>query len=63
MKFSTFFGKFSLCCLIWSAISMVVTIVTCGTCYLVAKKRQEKETEEEKKYPIIADDMNLDNTK
>lgn len=63
MKFSTFFGKFNLCCLIWGAISIVVTIVTCGTCYLVAKKSLEKETEEEEKYPIIADDMNLDNTK
>ena len=58
MKFSTFFGKYTLCSLIYTAISMMVGIAGFGVLYHIGKKAQEKD---EKENPITADDMNLDN--
>ena len=56
MKFSTFFGKFTVCSLIWSAITMVVGITGFGILYHIAKKAQEKDDELN---PITASDLNL----
>lgn len=58
MKFSTFFGKYTICTLIYSIISMLVGIAGFGVLYHIGKKAQEKDDEEN---PITADDMNLNN--
>jgi hypothetical protein len=58
MKFSTFFGKYTLCSLIYTAISMLLGIAGFGVLYHIGKKAQEKDDEEN---PITADDMNLNN--
>lgn len=58
MKFSTFFGKYTICTLIYSVISMLVGIAGFGALYLIGKKAQEKDDEEN---PITATDMNLNN--
>ena len=58
MKFSTFFGKYTISSLIYFAISMLVGIVGFGVLYYLGKKAQEKDDEEN---PITADDMNLNN--
>ena len=58
MKFSTFFGKYTICTLIYSLISMLLEIAGFGVLYHIGKKAQEKD---EKENPITADDMNLDN--
>jgi hypothetical protein len=58
MKFSTFFGKYTLCGLIYTAISMLLGIACFGVLYHIGKKAQEKD---EKENPITADDMNLNN--
>ena len=56
MKFSTFFGKYTICTLIWTAISAVVGITGIGILYHIAKKAQEKDDELN---PITASDLNL----
>lgn len=58
MKFSTFFGKYTLCSLIYTALSMVVGIAGFGVLYHIGKKAEEKDDEVN---PITADDMNLNN--
>lgn len=58
MKFSTFFGKYTICSLIYSLISMLLGLASFGVLYHIGKKAQEKD---EKENPITADDMNLDN--
>lgn len=58
MKFSTFFGKYTICTLIYSLISMLLGFAGFGVLYHIGKKAQEKD---EKENPITADDMNLDN--
>ena len=58
MKFSTFFGKYTICTLIYSLISMLLGIAGFGVLYHIGKKAQEKD---EKENPIAADDMNLNN--
>lgn len=58
MKFSTFFGKYTICTLIYSVISMLVGIAGFGVLYHIGKKAVEKDDE---KNPITADDMNLNN--
>lgn len=58
MKFSTFFGKYTICTLIYSVISMLVGIAGFGALYLIGKKAQEKDDEEN---PITAANMNLNN--
>ena len=58
MKFSTFFGKYTICTLIYSLISMLLGLAGFGVLYHIGKKTQEKD---EKENPITADDMNLDN--
>lgn len=58
MKFSTFFGKYTICTLIYSVISVLVGIAGFGALYLIGKKAQEKDDEEN---PITATDMNLNN--
>lgn len=60
MKFGTFFGKYTICTLIYSVISILVGIAGFGALYLIGKKAQEKDDEEN---PITADAMILDNTK
>lgn len=55
MKFSTFFGKYTICTLIYSLISMLLGLAGFGVLYHIGKKAQEKEN------PITADDMNLNN--
>lgn len=58
MKFSTFFGKYTICTLIYSLISMLLGIAGFGVLYHIGKKAEEKD---EKKNPITAFDMNPDN--
>lgn len=58
MKFSTFFGKYTICSLIYTAISMVIGIAGFGILYHIGKKAEEKDDEVN---PITADDMNLNN--
>lgn len=58
MKFSTFFGKYTLCSLIYTAISMMVGIAGFGVLYHIGKKAEEKDDEVN---PITASDMNPDN--
>lgn len=58
MKFSTFFGKYTLCALIYSVFSMLLGIAGFGVLYHIGKKAEEKDNEEN---PITADDMNLNN--
>lgn len=58
MKFSTFFGKYTICTLIYSIISMVIGIAGFGALYVMGKKAEEKDEEEN---PITASDMNLTN--
>lgn len=58
MKFSTFFGKYTICTLIYSLISMLLGIAGFGVLYHIGKKAQEKDDEEN---PITAFDMNPDN--
>lgn len=61
MKFSTFFGKYTICTLIYSVISMLVGIAGFGALYLIWKKDAEKEALEND--PIIVDDMKQNKTK
>ena len=56
MKFSTFFGKYTICTLIYTAFSMLLGIAGFGVLYHIGKKAEEKDDEEN---PITADDMNL----
>lgn len=58
MKFSTFFGKYTICTLIYTAFSMLLGIAGFGVLYHIGKKAEEKDDEEN---PITADDMNLNN--
>jgi hypothetical protein len=58
MKFSTFFGKYTICALIYSVFSMLLGIAGFGVLYHLGKKAEEKDDEEN---PITADDMNLNN--
>lgn len=58
MKFSTFFGKYTICTLIYSLISMLLGIAGFGVLYHIGKKAQEKDDEVN---PITASDMNPDN--
>ena len=58
MKFSTFFGKYTLCTLIYSVFSMLLGIAGFGVLYHIGKKAEEKDNEEN---PITASDMNPDN--
>lgn len=58
MKFSTFFGKYTICTLIYSVISMLLGIAGFGVLYHIGKKAEEKDDEEN---PITAFDMNPDN--
>lgn len=58
MKFSTFFGKYTICALIYSLISMLIGIAGFGVLYHIGKKAEEKDDEVN---PITASDMNPDN--
>lgn len=58
MKFSTFFGKYTICALIYSVFSMLLGIAGFGVLYHIGKKAEEKDDEEN---PITAFDMNPDN--
>jgi hypothetical protein len=58
MKFSTFFGKYTICSLIYAAFSMLLGIAGFGVLYHIGKNVEEKD---EKENPITADDMNLNN--
>lgn len=58
MKFSTFFGKYTICALIYSLFSMLLGIAGFGVLYHIGKKAEEKDDEEN---PITASDMNPDN--
>lgn len=58
MKFSTFFGKYTICALIYSVFSMLLGIAGFGVLYHIGKKAEEKDDEVN---PITADDMNLNN--
>jgi hypothetical protein len=58
MKFSTFFGKYTICTLIYSLISMLLGIAGFGVLYHIGKKAEEKD---DKENPITASDMNPDN--
>lgn len=56
MKFGTFFGKYTICSLIWSAISIIVGITGLGIIHHIQKKNREKDEEENS---IIASNLNL----
>lgn len=58
MKFSTFFGKYTICTLIYSLISILLGIAGFGVLYHIGKKAEEKDDEVN---PINASDMNPDN--
>lgn len=58
MKFSTFFGKYTICALIYSLFSMLLGIAGFGVLYHIGKKAEEKDDEEN---PITTNDMNLNN--
>jgi hypothetical protein len=58
MKFSTFFGKYTICTLIYSVFSMLLGIAGFGVLCHIGKKAEEKDDEEN---PITASDMNPDN--
>lgn len=58
MKFSTFFGKYTICALIYTVFSMLLGIAGIGVLYHIGKKAEEKDDEEN---PITAFDMNPDN--
>lgn len=58
MKFSTFFGKYTICTLIYSLFSMLLGIAGFGVLYHIGKKAEEKNDEEN---PITASDMNPGN--
>lgn len=58
MKFSTFFGKYTICTLIYSVFSMLLGIAGFGVLYHIGKKAEEKNDEEN---PITAFDVNPDN--
>lgn len=58
MKFSTFFGKYTICALIYSVFSMLLGIAGFGVLYHIGKKAEEKD---DAVNPITADDMNLNN--
>lgn len=60
MKFSTFFGKYTICTLIYSVVSMLVGIAGFGILYHIGKKAEEEDEEAD---PIIVDDMNLNKIK
>lgn len=45
MKFSTFFGKYTLCTLIYSVFSMLLGIAGFGVLYHIGKKAEEKDRE------------------
>lgn len=58
MKFSTFFGKYTICTLIYSVFSMLLGIAGFGVLYHLGKKAEEKDDEVN---PITASDMNPNN--
>lgn len=58
MKFSTFFGKYTICALIYNVFSILLGIAGFGVLYHIGKKAEEKDDEVN---PITADDMNLNN--
>ena len=58
MKFSTFFGKYTICTLLYNLILMLLGIAGFGVLYHIGKKMEEKDDEEN---PITASDMNPDN--
>lgn len=46
MKFSTFFGKYTICSLIYTAFSMLLGIASFGVLYHIGKKMEEEDDEE-----------------
>lgn len=60
MKFSTFFGKYTICTLIYTIISMLLGIAGLGVLYHIGKKANEEALEDD---PIITDDMKRNNIK
>lgn len=61
MKFSTFFGKYTISSLIYFAISMLLGIAGFGVLCHIGKKAQEKESLEED--PMIAEYMKQNSSK
>ena len=60
MKFSTFFGKYTISSLIYFAISMLVGIAGFGVLYYLGKKAEKESLEED---PMIAEYMKQNSTK
>lgn len=60
MKFSTFFGKYTICALIYSLISMLIGIAGFGVLYHIGKKAEKESLEED---PMIAEYMKQNSTK
>lgn len=60
MKFSTFFGKHTICTLIYSLISMLLGIAGFGVLYHLRKKAEKESLEED---PMIAEYMKQNSTK
>lgn len=60
MKFSTFFGKYTISSLIYFAISMLVGIVGFGVLYHIGKKAEKKSLDDD---PIIAEYLIRNSTK
>ena len=60
MKFSTFFGKYTICTLIYSLISMLIGIAGFGVLYHIGKKAEKESLEED---PMIAEYTKQNSTK
>ena len=60
MKFSTFFGKYTICTLIYSLISMLLGIAGFGVLYHIGKKAEKESLAED---PMIAEYTKQNSTK
>jgi hypothetical protein len=60
MKFSTFFGKYTISSLIYFAISMVLGIAGFGVLYHIGKKAEKESLEDD---PMIAEYMKRNSSK
>lgn len=60
MKFSTFFGKYTISSLIYFAISMLLGIAGFGVLYHIGKKAEKESLEDD---PMIAEYMKRNSSK
>jgi uncharacterized protein YneF (UPF0154 family) len=60
MKFSTFFGKYTICSLIYTLVSMVLGIAGFGVLYHIGKKAEKESLEDD---PMITEYMKRNSSK